>query len=110
MNLYEVIFCGAQGREDDADTIYLVRAADFRAAVEEVSTNASPSHHAGQRFPLAHVVYEVGTDLSACADDSPRILRGPYYQCAYNHGWRSWQRKIEGSDYTKEWEEQKDVA
>ena len=105
MNLYEVIFWGALGREDDADTIYLVRAPDFRAAIDEVATNASPTHHGGKR-PLAHAVYEVGSDLSSSAGDRPRILRGPYFQSAYNYGWKAWHRRIEGSDYTSEWHEE----
>lgn len=111
MNLYEVIFWGAEGRDDDADTIYLVRASDFRSAVEFVSVNASPSHHSGERFPLAHVVYELGSDASPHAETSGTlILRGPYFQSAYNYGWRAWNRKLEGSDYTKEWEEATHVA
>jgi hypothetical protein len=107
MNLYEVIFWGAEGRADDADTIYLVRAPDFRSAVEFVSTNASPSNHGGARCPLAHVVYELGRDASPHAETGgTSILRGPYFQCAYNFGWRVWNRKLEGSDYTREWEEE----
>ncbi len=102
MNLYEVIFWRTSGRGDDADTIYLVRATDFRSAIEEVATNASPKHHRGER-PVAHVVYELGTDLSSSAEDGPRILRGPYFQSAYNYGWKAWHRRIEGSDYTLEW-------
>jgi len=108
MRLFEVIFWGPQGKvvEGDEDTIYLVRAPDFHAAVQEVVSNASASDHGGKRHPLAHRVHEIGTDSSICPVDSPRILRGPYYQCAYNHGWRAWNRRIEGSDYTKEWDEE----
>ncbi len=83
MSLYEVIFWGASGRGDDADTIYLVRATDFRSAIEEVATNASPKHHRCQRL-VPHVVYELGSDQSSSADDGPRILRGPCFQSAYN--------------------------
>ncbi len=105
MKLYEVICHGAHGRGDDADTIYLVRAPDFRTAVEQVTTNASLKHHGGNTaFP--HVVYEIGTDLSLHPENHPRILRGPYFQCAYNRGWRAWYRKIEGSEYTKDWQEE----
>ena len=91
MNLYEVIF-GWTGhkRDDDADTIYLVRAPDFRAAVEFVQFNSSPKDH-GEKNSLAHVVYEVGRDASAYADKTGTcILRGPYFQCAYNYAWKSW--------------------
>ncbi len=106
MKIYEVIFWGSHGERPNKDTIYLVRAEDFKAAVEEVAKNASPRDHGGERFPLAHVVYEVGEDLSPSPEDQPRILRGPYFESAYNRGWKAWHRKIEGSDYTKEWEEE----
>ena len=75
MKLYEVIFWGSHGDRPNKDTIYLVRAQDFKAAVDEVSTNASPSHHGGERFPLAHVVYEVGEDLSLSPEDHPPDYR-----------------------------------
>jgi len=39
MNHYEVICHAAHGRDDDADTIYLVRAEDFRTGVEELGNN-----------------------------------------------------------------------
>jgi len=110
MKLYEVIFWGSRGNGDAEDTIYFVRAPDFRAAVDEVSTNASPSYHGGERFPLAHVVYEVGSDASLSGESRQQILRGPYFQHAYNHGWRAWHRKIEGSDYTRDWEEETHAA
>jgi hypothetical protein len=110
MKLYEVIFWGSHGDGDAEDTIYFVRAPDFRAAVDDVQRNASASHHNGERAPLAHVVYEVGTDLSPCADSNARILRGPYFAYAYNLGWKAWHRKIEDSDYTNEWEEESQIA
>jgi len=71
VKLYEVIFHGSHGDQPNKDTIYLVRAQDFKMAVDEVSTNASPSHHGGKRFPLAHVVYEVGEDLSLSPSTPP---------------------------------------
>jgi hypothetical protein len=105
MKLFEVIFWGAQGDVDAKDTIYLVRSSDFRAAVEDVQRNASPSNHNGEMSPLAHTVYEIGTDASPHANSNPRILRGPYFDFAHNHGWRAWHRKMEGSSDTDEWEE-----
>jgi len=110
MKLYEVIFRSSHSDQPEKDTIYLVRARDFQEAIDEVSTNASPSHHGGKRFPLAHFVYEIGEDLSLFPEDHPRILRGPYIASAYNRGWRAWHRKIEGSDYTREWEEERHVS
>ena len=107
MTLYEVIFHSSYGKADgDEDTIYLVSAPDFKSAVDEVWSNASARHHGGERFPLADVVYEIGIKAS-CEGDvvGIRILRGPYIQCAYNYCWKSWRRKIVGSEKTKEWEE-----
>lgn len=110
MNLYEVIFWGTeQERDDDADTIYLVRAADWRAAVEHVRCNASPSIHKIHRATLAHRVHEIGTDAG---ESREQILRGPYFQCAYNHGWRAWDRQLDPktTDYTSEWKEETRAA
>jgi len=104
--LYEVIFWGSQGVGDNEDTIYLVRAPDFLTAIEDVQRNSSPADHNGDNLRLAHVVYEIGTDLSPYADSNPRILRGPHFAFAYNFGWRAWHRKIDGSSYTNEWEEE----
>jgi hypothetical protein len=59
MKLYEVIFWNSHTERPNKDTIYLVRAQDFMAAIHEVATNSSPSHHGGDKIRLAHVVYEV---------------------------------------------------
>ena len=106
MNIYEVIFHESHGNHRNKDTIYLVRAPDFRAAVDEVARNASPANHGGQSFPLAHAVYELGRDHSLESEEHPRILRGPYTESAYNRGWKAWYRIIKGSDYSKEWQEE----
>jgi hypothetical protein len=110
MNLYEVIYWGSHGDGNAEDTIYLVRESDFRTAVEHVQRNLSASDHDGETGILAHIVYEIGRDLSPYADSNPRILRGPYFAFAYNFGWRSWERKIVGSDYTNDWEEKSNVV
>src|SRR5437879_7071539 len=111
MKLFEVIFRGSYGKTDgDEDTIYLVRAQYFRAAIEEVQTNASRNNHNGERYPLAHHVYELGIDLCPHAESRPGILRGPYNAVSYNRGWGAWHRKIEGSDYTREWAEEFPIA
>jgi hypothetical protein len=106
MNLYEVIFWGADGYDNDEDTIYMVRAADWHAAVEFVRTNASPNVHKIHHSTLAHRVHEIGTDSSSFGEPQEQILRGPYFQCAYNHGWRAWDREIVGADYTDDWKEE----
>ena len=108
MNLYEVIFYTSYRKTDgDEDTIYLVRAPDFKAAVELVRHNQSKSDHGGETGLLPDVVYEIGVDASRYADATAGcILRGPYIQCAYNYAWRSWECKInENGDHTGEYEE-----
>jgi hypothetical protein len=107
MNLYEVIFYSTYGKTDgDEDTIYLVSAPDFMAAVDDVYRNALSSNHGGEQHPLADVVHEIGVDLSRHAEKvGSRILRGPHIQCAYNYSWRSWRRKVEGATKTNDWEE-----
>lgn len=106
MNLYEVIFYGTLDKQDsDDDTIFLVRASDFRSAVEEVLVNRRsqlPAEGAGRA--IARVVYEIGIDRSSHSEQ-PRVLRGPYLQAAYNYGWKSWRRRIEDGEVTDEWEE-----
>lgn len=106
MNLYEVIFWDADGYENDEDTIYLVRAADWRAAVEHVRVNVSLSVHQRHRSTLAHRVHEIGKDSSLSGEPQERILRGPYFQCACNHGWRAWSRGVSAEDETGDWEEE----
>ena len=103
MNLYEIIFWGSKGDGNAEDTIYLVRAPDFMAAVEDVQRNASARDHNGERFPLAHMVYEIGVDSCPAAAQDPRILRGPYLAFAYNRGWRSWSGRINDGAYTQDW-------
>ena len=105
MNIYEVIFHGSTGGHPNKDTIYLVRAPDFRTAVSEVANNASPKKHEGEAFPLAHAVYEIGKIFPITPEDHPRVLRGPYIESAYNRGWHAWYRKVKGSNYTREWSE-----
>jgi hypothetical protein len=112
MNLYEVIFWGADGYDNDEDTIYLVRAVDWRAAAEDVRINVSPRFHKIHRSTLAHKVHEIGTDTSPFGAPRAKILRGPYFQCAHNHGWRAWERQIDRvtGDYTSEWKEEVHVG
>jgi hypothetical protein len=99
MKLYEVIFLRTGGKtDDDSDTMFLVRADDFRSALDEACLNGCPEM-------IPYVVHEIGQDLTGHPEDAPRILRGPYIAHAYNHGWKSWHRKIKGSDFSDEWEE-----
>lgn len=88
MKLYEVIFYGAH----DADIIYLVRASDFREAIEVACHSLSSKHHdLSKGCPIPDLVYELAEDLSLCGAALP--LRGPYVQPAYNYSWRRWERE-----------------
>jgi hypothetical protein len=89
MKLYEVIFWGGQG---ERDSIYLVRAPDHLAAVEALSGNTSPRNHRGIKFPVPHAIHELGVETTLNAEEAPKMLRGPYVESAYNHGWRYWRR------------------
>src|SRR5437660_932604 len=94
MKLYEVIFHWNEEEGTDNDTIYLVRALDFRSAIEVATHSLSAQHHATQARPLIpDVVYEIGEDLALGSDVEARPLRGPYVEASYNYGWRSWHRK-----------------
>jgi hypothetical protein len=101
MNVYEVVFAGTGGRlPDDSDTAYLVRAPDFRSALDGVRLNR------GLSVPrLATTVFEIGADLTRSQEDFPRIIRGPYFARTYNYGWKSWDMKIERAKYAEDWEE-----
>lgn len=99
MKLYEVIFWGSRGDANAEDTIYLVRARDFRTAADFVSLHASFSDHCGARGPAADIVHELGTDTSFGSGSATQILRGPYFAFAYNRGWRAWRRERGGADW-----------
>ncbi|WP_137921193.1 hypothetical protein [Hydrogenophaga sp. 2FB] len=95
MNLYEVVRWGNDttdpftGGPNGPDTCFLVRATSVAEAGAladiELARRTSPSvdHWAG-------AVHLLGADASQ--DSAPRILRGPYVQHAYCHGWQAWHR------------------
>jgi hypothetical protein len=98
MNLYEVISWGTKEDPNGPDTIYLVRAPDYKAAVDCVALmdNNNTPHH----------VHEIGIDLSPHAEKTgAKILRGPYFEHAYNYGWKAWDRKSWDANDPDEWEE-----
>ncbi len=97
--LYEIIFYGGDGC---ADTVLIVRAPDYRAALDLV---ASPPKCIG-KLPPPDVVCEMGTDNSPHAG-TPNILFGPFTERqAWGYGWKRWERKGRKTD---EWEETKDI-
>jgi len=107
MNLYEVIDWRRQVVPDEVDTLYLVHAADRRAAVDFVRNHASTINPSSiPSSLLAHRVHEIGKDLSSSALAELEILRGPFFQIAYNRGWRAWNRITEDDDGADEWREE----
>lgn len=95
MRLYEVVRWGnasddpLSGGPDGVDTCFLVRAGSVEAAAVLVDHVLAASH--GETVAsFAAAVYLLGDELSS--DPEPRILRGPYLQHAYRHGWRHWYR------------------
>jgi hypothetical protein len=108
MKLYEVIFTDTREPEGDGDAVFLVRAEDFRSAVAEVFQNGGRREHCSI---LPHSVFEIGEEART-RFNSPdcRILRGPYFECAFNFGWREWRRRDlepDKSEYGRryEWDE-----
>jgi len=103
MKLYEVIFYGSHGDGNAEDTIYLVRSHNFLKAAQLASAFARAEDHGGKRFPEADVVHEIGTDSSPYADKGgEKALRGPYFNFAYNYGWKAWKRKPESKDWKED--------
>jgi len=104
--IYEVVFSGGDGCHD---TIYLVRAPSFRAAVDLVSASADPRDHGGHHSPIADIVYEIGTDASPHAN-VPNILFGPFRQFAYDYGWKAWHRAVRDGERKVDWEAKTNAA
>lgn len=88
MKLYEVLFLDRRDRDGDGDAIFLVRAPDLQNAVAIAET--ARRHNESFR---PHTVFEIGTDLAIRDDTDSEVLRGPYYECGFNRGWREWRRK-----------------
>jgi hypothetical protein len=95
MQLFEVIRWGNDsvdtftGGPDGPDTCFLVRATSIEhaAALVDEQLSRMPSERVSA---WAGAIYQLGTDSSGQSE--ARILRGPYIQHAYRHGWRHWYR------------------
>lgn len=92
MNLYLVVRYGSDLTPDGPngpDTIYLVRAEDHLDAEALVTPFLELLPHKRVNTVVDHI-----QELAACnsSDSEPRILFGPFYQHAYNYGYRSWYR------------------
>ncbi|UBB26576.1 hypothetical protein LAG73_05710 [Pseudoxanthomonas japonensis] len=95
MHIYEVVRWGndaedpLSGGPNGPDTCFLVRALSIEDAAGVVDRRLADMPHERVQ-PWAHAVYLLGEE--SVASDAPRILRGPYIQSAYCHGWRQWHR------------------
>jgi hypothetical protein len=102
MQLFEVIRWGndsddpVTGGPNGPDTCFLVRAASVEQAAQLVDRLPALRGSAGA---TADAVYLLGTEQSAQAE--PRVLRGPYIQHAYRHGWRHWYRDDAGAPWVE---------
>lgn len=95
MPLFEVIRWGNAstdvftGGPDGPDTCFLVRAGSVEQAAALVDRHLASTPSA--IVPAwAGATYLLGEELTY--DTDARILRGPYLQHAYRHGWRHWYR------------------
>lgn len=94
MKLFEVVYWGRLHNADDIDTIYLVRAPDWKTAKDFVIQNCDRSVHPRQvPHYVPDMVLELGVDSSNY--EEVRILRGPYFEMASNSGWPMWRRDDE---------------
>ncbi len=97
MRIYEVIRWGndsddpVTGGPNGPDTCFFVRASSIEEAAGIVDARLAALPHE-RVVPWAHAVYLLGDE--SVAADAPRILRGPYVQPAYCHGWRQWHRDM----------------
>ena len=95
MNLYEVVRWGNDstdaltGGPNGPDTCFLVRASSVEEAAALADIELSRQKSAAVDN-WAGAIYFLGVDSSQQV--AARILRGPYVQHAYCHGWRAWHR------------------
>lgn len=105
MQLFEIIRWGndsddpVTGGPDGPDTCFLVRAQSVEQAAELVDRVLSRTR-GGRVRSSASAAYLLGTDASGQAD--ARILRGPYLEHAYRHGWRHWCRDEPGDPWVEQ--------
>lgn len=103
--LYEAIRWGHDDHPDGADgpdTIFLVHATSHEQAA--ALADARLIHLSHTR--VAHFtqrVHELGIDTgtSKPEDHDAQVLRGPCYEFAYCHGWRSWERPTPNGPWTE---------
>lgn len=104
MNLYEVIRWGNDsddvftGGPNGPDTCFLVRShtVEQAAALADIELSKMRSTTVDN---WASAVHHLGTDAST--DTTPRVIRGPYVQHAYCHGWSTWHRNSADEGWTE---------
>jgi len=96
MLLFEIIRWGndsddvVTGGPNGPDTCFLVRAESVEKAAALADRELRFLN--SESFPpWSCAAYLIGTDHSAQTE--ARVLRGPYIQHAYRHGWRHWYRE-----------------
>lgn len=96
MNLYEAVRWGNDstdpftGGPNGPDTCFLVRAPTVHEAAVLADTELA-RQKSTRVDNWAAAIYLLGTDGST--ETHARVLRGPYLQHAYRHGWQAWYRK-----------------
>lgn len=93
MKLFEVLFLDRRDHSGDTDAIFLIRAPDLKKAVEL----AMSARRENESF-RPHTAFEIGTESVTRDHNDSKVLRGPYYECGFNFGWREWRRKGEPYD------------
>lgn len=95
MRIFEVIRWGndsadpVTGGPNGPDTCFLVRANTIDEAARIVDARLAQLPHVHVQ-PWSHAVYLLGDDSGP--QETALIVRGPYIQSAYCHGWRQWHR------------------
>jgi len=104
MLLFEVIRWGndshaaPMGGPDGPDTCFLVRARSAEQAATLVDQQLA--HTPSDVVDVwSAAIYLLGTESSSQSEE--RILRGPYIQHAYRHGWRHWYRQGAGEPWVE---------
>ena len=109
MKLYEILFTDRRDRDGDTDSIFLVRAPDLSKAI--ALAECARRHNESFR---PHTAFELGTESAVRDHQEAKVLRGPYYECGFNFGWREWRRNGHPNDTDRSvadvWEEVIHVA
>jgi hypothetical protein len=103
LNLYEVVCCNAEpkdeaGAPERPDPRFLVRAHMPEAAAtlaEEGLSMRSGGEIRGWSRLICLLAVDMGTD------PRPRVVRGPYEEHAHCHGWVTWERTAPGEEWVE---------